>query len=451
MKYFGTKSFLYVCIIDCAMRYRSTNGMAGDVSLAEAVGSCVAPDGGLYIPARIPSLPKAFMKNIGDMSLRDIAYVVATSFFGDDISPATLKKIVDDAFAFDAPLIEVGKGMYVLELFHGPTLTVKDYGARFMSRLMKYVLSPDVRRNIIVATTGNTGAAVANSFHNMENVNVFVLYPRGRLSRMDVAQFTSLSENVKPVEVSGSIEDCKRVMYDAIADPMLSACNLTGANSINVGRLLPLAALGLHAYGRLLAADTADASRAVYSVPCGNLSNLVGTVIAREMGLPSSGIVPACNVNSVLSKLLDGSFDGVISSPVPTFSPSMDMSYPSGWPRLESVFAGCANVSRKDILSSVAVTDREVSDVVNRLQAMGYSIDTHGAVAYAAASAIDTDVPKVVFGTGHPAKQLDIITRITGRAVELPVQMTRFMAVKRQPYKIAPTLPALRKLILSFN
>ncbi len=433
------------------MKYRSTRGVAGEVSLAEAVESCVAPDGGLYMPATIPTLPKAYLNNIGEMSLRDIAYVVAISFFGDDLPAAELKKIVDESFAFGAPLVEVEPGMHVLELFHGPTLTVKDYGARFMARLMRRLLDSGRRRNVIVATTGNTGAAVANSFHNMEGVNVFVLYPRGRLSRMAISQFTALGGNIHPVEVAGSIEDCKRMMQEAIADPSFADYRLTGANSINVARLLPLAALALYAYGRLVAKEVPFADKAFYSTPCGNLSNLVGTVIAKKMGLPTSGIVPAFNINSVLGELLDGVYDGTSSAPVPTYSPAMDMAYPSGWPRLEAIYGGSLEAARADILRSNPVTDAEIAATVNALREKGYTIDTHGAVAYVGAARLGADVPKVIFATGHPAKQLDIMTHITGAAIELPVQLTRFMSVKRNPMKIAPTLPALRKLMNNYN
>jgi len=433
------------------MKYRSTKSIDGAVSLAEAVESCVAPDGGLYMPVTIPTLPKAYLNNIGEMSLRDIAYVVAISFFGDDISAGELKKIVDEAFAFDTPLVEVEPGMHVLELFHGPTLTVKDYGARFMARLMKRLLKSGSRCNVLVATTGNTGAAVASSFHNMEGINVFVLYPRGRLSRMSIAQFTALGDNIHPVEVAGSIEDCKRMMQAAVADPALADYHLTGANSINVARLLPLASLALYAYGSLVAKNVPDADRAFYATPCGNLSNLVGTVIAKKMGLPTAGIIPAYNINSVLGELLDGVFSGMAAPPVPTFSPAMDMSYPSGWPRLEALYGGRLDLARADIIRNSAVSDVEIAGTINELRTKGYTIDTHGAVAYAAARKVGSEAPKVIFATGHPAKQLDIMTRITGAAIELPVQLTRFMSIKRNPLKIAPTLPALRKLILTYN
>ncbi len=442
---------LYVCNAESTMNYISTTGAGGVVSLSEAVVSCVARDGGLYLPERIPELPKAFMKNMSEMSLRDIAFVVANSFFDEDVPASALKKIVDEAFAFDAPLVEVAPDRYVLELFHGPTLTVKDYGARFMSRLLKHLSRPGEHRNIIVATTGNTGAAVAASFHNMEGTDVFVLYPRGRLSRPAVAQFTSLGANIHPVEVAGSIEDCKRMLEQAISDPALSSARIIGANSINIARLLPMAALAFHAYSRLGAMGVSDAENALYATPCGNLSCLVGAVISRKMGLPMGGIVGGYNINSTLGSLLDGTFNGEIPAPTATFSPAIDMSYPSGWPRLNTLYKGDLRAASTDIIRTQAIDDASTANIVNTLHSHGYAIDTHGAVAWAAAEFVDSKAPRVIFATGHPAKQLDIMTRITGAAIELPVQLTRFMSVKRQPTKIAPTLPALRKLILTVN
>lgn len=433
------------------MKYRSTIGKSEAASLRQAVEHCVAPDGGLYLPEKVPVLPRAFINNIAGMSLRDIAFVVASSFFGEDLPATDIKKIVDEAFADDAPLVEIGKGIYALELFHGPTLTVKDYGARFMSRLFTRILPADGPRNILVATTGNTGAAVANSFYHAKGTNVFVLYPQGRLSRMAIQQFTSLGENIYPVEVCGSIEDCKRLLQAAVSDSQLTPYRLTGANSINVARLLPLTALSLHAYARLAAAEVPEADNALYAIPCGNLSNLVGAALALRMGLPAAGLVAATNVNSALGRLLKGQFNGSVGVPVRTSAPSMDMSYPSGWERLEALYGGDTARMSADIPVSTAVTDAQIAVTINYLRGDGYTIDPHGATAYAAVRAVQHSGPKVVFATVHPAKQLDAMTAITGAAIELPMQLTRFMHVKRHPIKVPPTLPALRKLILNVN
>lgn len=241
------------------------------MAFAEAIRRSIAPDGGMYMPGDLPKLPRAFFNNMGEMSLREIAYVVAATFLGEDLDPSALKKIVDEAFAFDAPLVQIADDTYVLELYHGPTLTVKDYSARFMAGMLRHFSVPGKPCNILVATTGNTGAAVANAFYKAEGVNVFVLYPKGRLSRMAISQVTALGENVHPVEVGGTIEDCKRMVDAAIADSSMESLGLTAANSINIARVLPLVSLAFHAAARLDNAGV-DASKAAFAIPSGNLS-----------------------------------------------------------------------------------------------------------------------------------------------------------------------------------
>ena len=408
------------------------------------------------MPESIPTIPKALYNNIGEMNLREIAYVVATSFFGEDVPPAVLKPIVDDSFSFDAPLVDLGGGKYMLELFHGPTLTFKDYGARFMARLMKYIDSRDkgVRRNVLVATTGNTGAAAANGLFRLDGISVCVLYPKGCLTRSQTAQFTALGENIHPVEIAGSVEDCKRLVEMALADPSLDDFRLTGANSINIARLIPQITFSMYAYSRLVAAGVADADKAFYSMPCGNLSNLVAAVMAKRMGLPMGGLIAATNANNPLEALVSGGDDTPKEHrPTHTLAPSIDMSYPSGWPRLKSLYGGDLQAMRRDICVASPVMDEDIADTVNRFRAdYSYTADPHTAVAFAAAEAsAPADVPVVVSATGHPAKQLDIMTRLTGSAIELPVQLTRFMAVRRHSTIIPPTLPALRKHLVSLN
>lgn len=385
--------------------------------------------------------------------MREIAYVVATSFFGNDIAASELKSIVYDAFAFDAPLRKISDNTYILELFNGPTLTFKDYGARFTARLMQYLDSrkPGYKRNILVATTGNSGAATANGFFKMEGIKVSVLYPKGLLSRTQTAQFSSLGENIHPVEVLGTVDDCKRLLQSAISDSGLTSLNLTGANSINIARLIPQIAFSMHAYARLLAAGVKDADKAVYSMPCGNLSNLVATIMAKRMGLPTGLVIAATNANNHLSPLVNGvDTKNVGQTPIRTTAPSLDMTYPSGWPRLNYIYNGDLQAMKREILP-VSVGDKDVADTINALRNdSGYTVDPHGAIAYRAATDNNSGkVPMVIFATGHPAKQLDIMTRITASAIELPVQLTRFMGAKRHPIMIPPTLPALRKHLLN--
>ena len=437
------------------MLFASTNANCPPCTLDDAVNRCVAADGGMFIPGSLPRIPQAFFNNISEMTLADIAYVVATTLLGDDVPAAELKAITAESFAYDAPLVQLDQGHYVLELFHGPTLTFKDYGARFMARLMRYLdrRSGNVRRNVLVATTGNTGAAAANGLFRLDGISVSVLYPKGYLSKSQTAQFTALGENIHPVEVAGNVEDCKRLVQQAICDEGMQPYHLTGANSINIARLLPQIAFAMHAYSRLKALGVKNAESAVYAMPCGNCSNLVATVMARRMGLPCGSLVAATNANDQLRSLVAGGEGGPRYSPVKTFAPAIDMSYPSGWPRLLSLYDGDLERMRREIVCADAVGDELIAATVNRLrERFGYTIDPHGAVAYAAAEACRADgVPTVSFATGHPAKQLDIMTRITGAALEMPVQLTRFMALKRHSSIIPPTLPALRKHLLNLN
>ncbi len=437
------------------MRFISTKTKINPVSLADAVNCCVAPDGGLYMPETIPSIPRALFNNIGEMKLPEIAYVVATAFFGNEVPASVLKNIVDESFAFDAPLVKVGD-TYVLELFHGPTLTFKDYGARFMARLMKYLDRRDTtpRRNVLVATMGNTGAAAANGLFHLDGINVSVLYPHGILTKTQTAQFTALGGNIHPIEVAGTVEDCKLLVKEALADPTLSELHLTGANSINLARLIPQVTFSMYAYAQLRAKGVRNAESMQIAIPCGNLSNLVAATMARRMGLPMGRLIAATNVNNQIAPLMAGAdFESKTHNPTWTMTPSIDMSSPSGWPRLAFLYNGDLNRMASEITAAPPVDDRTVSDTVNGVRNQyGYNFDTHGALAYAAMeNCADASAPKVVFATGHPAKQPEIITEITRSEPDHPEQMMQFISVRRHSTIIPPTMPALRKHLMSIN
>ncbi len=430
------------------MRYISTNRKSPAASLAHAAEACVAPDGGLYMPERIPVLPRAFFNNLGDMNMREIAFVVCSSFMEGEFGGATIKEIVDRAFATAAPLVTVGEGMHVLELFHGPTLTFKDYGSRFFGLLLSRMPAGGRRRVVLVSTVGNSGAATANGFAGEKGVEVFVLYPTGVLSRMARRQFTATAPNIHALEVMGTVDACKALVAEAVGDPSLSDLSLTCANSLNVARVLPEVVFAFHAYGRMLAAGVRGADRAVYSIPCGNLGNLVAAVMARRMGLPMGGIIGVSNANDALRRNLAGRV-AAGERPVATYAPSMDLLQPSGLPRLLALCGDGAGAGR-EIEVSAPVSDRDIAAAVLRLRAdNSYNIDTHGAAAYCAAlrSKAPSDAPRVVFATAHPAKNLDIMTGITGAPVELPVQLTRFMATGRQPRVMPATMAALRRAL----
>ena len=429
------------------MRYISTHNPENTVSLKEAIGKCITCEGGLFLPESIPAIPKAFFNNIEEMNLRDIAYVVLSTFFCEDIPASELKKTIDDSFTFDAPLRGIGNNKHLLELFHGPTLTFKDFGARFMARLLRTLdYGSGRKRHILVATSGNTGAATANGFRNIEGTSVHVLFPRGTMSRLQEAQFTSLGGNIHAIEIGGSVDDCTSLVRNAIADRNLSeSLNLTGAGSINVARLLPQIVFFFQAYARLKQSGVKDADKAVYAIPGGNLSNVTAAVMARRCGLPMGRIVAACGAANEFVALLGVNHD---KGPL-NCAPSISMSRASNLPRLLHLYGGNIDAMKNDI--SIHVTDNEeiASTINSYITGYSYTPDPHTAAACAASEEIDPEVPAVILATGHPAKSLDVMTRITGRAIELPVQLTRFMSASRHCSKLPPTIPALKRMLLT--
>jgi threonine synthase len=282
------------------MHYYSTNGQSATATLAEAVTRGLAPDKGLYMPEKINAIPAAFFNNIEDLSLQEIAYVVANTLFGDDVDSESLKQIVYDTLSFDIPLVKVTDNIYSLELFHGPTMAFKDVGSRFMARLLSYFNKKQGNKsdvNVLVATSGDTGSAVANGFLGVDGIKVFVLYPSGKVSRVQESQFTTLEKNITALEVHGTFDDCQAMVKDAFMDSELnSAMVLTSANSINIARLMPQMFYYFYAYAQLKLQNP-NADEIVVSVPSGNFGNLTAGLIAKKMGLPIKRFIAANNTN----------------------------------------------------------------------------------------------------------------------------------------------------------
>ena len=426
------------------MRYYSTSRQSPRASLAQAVTQCVAPDGGVYMPEVVPHIPAAFFNNIDQLSLADIAYVVATSFFGDDVDPAVLKQITAESFNFAIPLVRIGAGMYVMELFHGPSLSFKDMGTRFLARLYRHLARQKgaSRINVLVATTGNSGSAIANAFRGLEGVDVFILFPRGKLTRLQEAQFATLGGNTHPIEVRGSIDDCNRLVDTALLDPGLNAAlHLTSANSLNLGRVLPQIVYFFEACARLKAAGV-DPRAASFAMPCGNLSNVTAAVMARKMGAPMGTVTGACSPG-VFADVMQG-------APVPPFD--LSRGYPANLPRLLDLCGNTAEGLRASVNFKVFTAEQQEEAVRLVEEAYGYTAEPRSASAIASlmhrASATS---PCIAMVNTHPAKVLDRMTAITGHAIELPLQLTGFMAGPHAKEKIDPTLPALRKILLKSN
>lgn len=415
------------------MKYYSTNKQAPEVSLQEAVVKGLAPDKGLYMPEKIKVLPQSFYDNIGNMSFQEIAYTVADAFFGEDIDPETLKRIVYDTLNFDTPVVHVTGNIYSLELFHGPTLAFKDVGGRFMARLLGYFIKKQGQKDVkvLVATSGDTGSAVANGFLGVEGIHVYVLYPKGKVSQIQECQFTTLGQNITAIEVDGMFDDCQALVKAAFLDEELNAkLNLTSANSINVARFLPQAFYYFHAYAQL--AKAGKVQDVVFSVPSGNFGNITAGLIAKRMGLPVRRFMAANNRNDIFYEYLQtGEYKPRPS--VQTLANAMDVGDPSNFVRVMDLYGKSLDAVKADI-SGEWYDDGQIRDIVkDAFDNTGYLLDPHGACGYQALrDGLKPDETGVFLETAHPAKFLETVEDITGKTVVIPEKLQAFMKGTKQ-------------------
>lgn len=437
------------------MKYYSTNRISPKASLKEAVIRGLAPDGGLYMPETIHRLPDAFFKNLAGMSLPEIAYVVANTLFGEDIPSEKLKSIVFDTLNFPIPLKRVEDNIYVLELFHGPTLAFKDVGGRFMARMLGYFNSLDgsEKINVLVATSGDTGSAVANGFLNVPGVNVFVLYPKGKVSKLQEAQFTTLGENIHALEIDGTFDDCQAMVKQAFVDAELnSKMKLTSANSINPARFLPQMFYYFGAVAqlrKLVGEENADKLQTVFSVPSGNLGNICPALIGTCMGLPVKRFIAANNANDVFTQyLLTGTY-----SPRPsvlTIANAMDVGAPSNFARIMDLYSSDHSAITAQI-SGKSYSDIEIAEAIKEAKTRtGYLLDPHGATGYLALKdSLQSGETGIFLETAHPAKFRDTVERSIGGSIEVPERLARFLERKKHTVKLPATFSALKKHLLS--
>lgn len=426
------------------MPFVSTRQPAGAaVTLADAVQRGLAPDGGLYVPADMPRMSAAAFAALRGASLPDVATALLAPLVADTFNEPHLGRLMADALDFPIPLVPLGPGLWMLELFHGPTLAFKDVGARTMARWLAAVSgTADTRPlTVLVATSGDTGGAVAQAFHDVPGTRVVVLYPRGRVSPVQEAQFATLGGNVTAVAVEGVFDDCQRLVKEAFADAGIArALRLTSANSINIGRLLPQ--MAYYAWGALqLPAGTAPPT---VVVPSGNLGNLTAGVMAMRRGVPLGGFVAATTVNDPLPRYLaSGRFEPRPSTP--TLASAMDVGAPSNFERLLHFFAGDVAAMRAT-MTGVTVTDDDIRAAIRELwDRCRYVSDPHSAVGYLGARAArgDTTAPTVVLATAHPAKFREVVEPALGRAVPLPSALAARMSHPPLSTRIGPTLGAL--------
>ncbi|MDD4821445.1 MAG: threonine synthase [Bacteroidales bacterium] len=415
------------------MNYYSTNGKAPKATLQEAVVKGLAPDKGLYMPEQIHMLPDSFFKKIGTLSLQEISFEVANAFFGDDIEKETLKAIVYDTMNFEIPLVPLTDSIYSLELFHGPTLAFKDVGARFMARLLGYFIRKQGQSdvNVLVATSGDTGSAVANGFLGVEGIHVYVLYPKGLVSEIQEKQFTTLGQNITAIEIDGTFDDCQRLVKSAFMDEALNQkMNLTSANSINVARFLPQSFYYFHAYAQLVRAGKAD--NMVVCVPSGNFGNITAGLFGKKMGLPIKRFIASNNRNDIFHQYLQSG----IYSPRPsvaTLANAMDVGDPSNFVRVLDLYEHSHDAICKDI-SGYTYTDEQITYTLQSVfQSYGYVCDPHGACGIQGLlDGLKKGETGVFLETAHPAKFKEKVDRILGQSVDIPAKLDYFMQGTKQ-------------------
>ena len=415
------------------MRYYSTNGKPPLATLEKAVVKGLAEDRGLYMPERIKPLPQAFFDDIQDMSLQEIAYQVADSFFGEDVDAESLRRIVYDTLSFDIPLVKVEEPIYSLELFHGPTLAFKDVGARFMARLLQYFLQKEGKGlvNVLVATSGDTGSAVANGFLGVEGIHVYVLYPKGKVSPIQECQFTTLGQNITAIEVDGVFDDCQALVKNAFMDEELNAkMQLTSANSINVARFLPQSFYYFHAYAQLK--NKLKGEKVVCCVPSGNFGNICSALFGKRMGLPISRFIAANNANDIFYNYLQtGHYEPKPS--VQTIANAMDVGDPSNFARILDLYGKSHEAICQDI-SGATYTDQQIAETMRKcLDETGYQLDPHGACGYRALQeGLKEGETGFFIETAHPAKFKQTVDEICGGDIAIPERLQAFMQGTKQ-------------------
>ena len=430
------------------MRYYSTNGKAPLASLREAVVGGLAPDRGLYMPERIKPMPKAFFRDLPKLDLRDTAFAVATNFFGEDVNPEALERIVYGALNFRIPAVEVSSRICSLELFHGPTLAFKDVGARFMARLLAYFNEDESQEvNVLVATSGDTGSAVANGFLGVEGVRVFVLYPKGRVSPIQECQFTTLGQNITALEIDGSFDDCQALVKSAFMDAELKARKkLTSANSINVARFLPQSFYYFHGVGQMQKMGRGE--DLVICVPSGNFGNLCSALFAVRMGLPVKRMIAANNRNDVFLQYLQTGLYNPRPS-IATLANAMDVGDPSNFARILDLYGGDWGAIRA-FLSGYSVDDETILSTIRDCRwQTGYILDPHGACAYKALTEGLNDGENGLFcETAHPAKFKDTVEKATSQSVGIPDRLAAFLRGEKKSVPLPADFHAFKDYLI---
>ena len=435
------------------MLYYSLNHKSPRVNFREATIHGQAPDKGLYFPEEIPILPNDFIADIEHYSKKDIAWQVISPYVSDSIPQKELKKIIEETIDFDFPLVQLTDDIYSLELFHGPTLAFKDVGARFMSRCLGYFVKDEAQKvTVLVATSGDTGGAVANGFYGVEGVEVVILYPSGKVSSIQELQLTTPGKNITALEIDGRFDDCQQMVKQAFADEELKKKKfLTSANSINVARWLPQQFYYLFAYQQWKK-EQPDL-RPVISVPSGNFGNICAGMLAWHSGLPVQHFIAACNANDIIPSYLEtGKYRP--KEAVATLSNAMDVGNPSNFVRILEIFESEFELLKGN-LSSYTISDEETKETIASIyKKYDYVLDPHGAVGYLALEHYLKEHPgqKGFFlETAHPVKFPDAVELVIGGKIEVPKSVGHLLNKKKESVKMKADYQELKTYLMAMK
>ncbi|WP_340104776.1 threonine synthase [Rhodohalobacter sp. 8-1] len=435
------------------MRLYSTNGISDGVTFLEAAESGLAPDGGLYMPESLPALSLPFNdpESAGNLTLQEISKQVSRLFLSDSLSTKEIDELIDDAITMKAPLLKLKDNLFVLELFHGPTLAFKDFGARFMARLFSKHRSVSTKKLIIlVATSGDTGGAVANGFYNLDGVNVCLLFPKGKVSDIQRKQMTTLGNNITALEIEGTFDDCQRLVKQAFSDDNLNGTlRLSSANSINVARLLPQSFYFIHAWFQL---KKFTHKNPVFVVPSGNFGNLTAGLMAEKMGMPVSAFVAATNRNKVVPEYLEGAEFSPRTS-IQTISNAMDVGNPSNFSRIRALYNEDDEAIRHHIKGYSFTDDSTLSMIRKVYEKYNYITDPHTAIGLLAAEEYrkdyDKNAPRIVLSTAHPSKFLDVVEPEINGKVSIPKRLSNAILEDEMSFPLSSCYSEFKRVILN--
>jgi threonine synthase len=434
------------------MYYYSTNNKSIRFSFKEAVLKGLSEDGGLFMPASIPTLDKSFIENVESKSFQEISLEIAKGFIDGEIEESDLEKIITDSINFDAPIVKLDDNNFILELFHGPTLAFKDFGARFMARTFSYFdKDNDKELIILVATSGDTGSAVANGFYLTEGIKVVILYPSGKISEIQEKQITTLDKNIIALEIDGTFDDCQKLVKSAFVDKDINEkLRLSSANSINIARLIPQSFYYLNAYKQVMKFR----KKIVFSVPSGNFGNLTAGLFANEMGMNVKRFIAAVNSNKVFADyLVTGKLEPKPS--IRTFSNAMDVGNPSNFARIIDLYENDFDRIQKNIYSKSYNDDQTISAIKEVYEKFNYVIDPHGAVGYLASKDFlekyGEDNLIITLETAHPSKFVDIVKTALGIEVEIPNRLKECLKKEKKSVQLTNKFDEVKDFILNMS